>query len=185
MLVAVQSSIRHRYGLSDLAVLAALWLAFAVGALLVRRVPARPAAAVILIGGAAMQLAALTAPPHTSDDVYRYIWDGRVQAAGIDPYRYVPAASELAGLRERFLWPPASHWCVSPATADPDRPARRLTPGCTKINRPAVHTIYPAAAEVYFLAIYKASPAGAGTLPMQAGAAAIAIAVRGPSGAAL
>ena len=175
-LVAVQSSIRHRYGLSDLAVLAALWLAFAAGALVVRHVPVRAASAVILVGGAAMQLAALTAPPHTSDDVYRYIWDGRVQAAGIDPYAYVPAAPELARVREGFLWPPAAHWCVPLGTPDRDRPGEALVPGCTRINRPAVHTIYPPAAEAYFLAIDQTSPAGAGTLPMQAGAAATAIA---------
>ena len=83
VLVSVRPAIRQRLGLSDLVVLAALWIAFAVGALLVRRIPIRLAGAVILIGGAAMQLAALSAPPHTSDDVYRYIWDGRVQAAGI------------------------------------------------------------------------------------------------------
>ena len=30
--------------------------------------------------------AAVSAPPQLSNDLYRYIWDGRVQAAGIDPY---------------------------------------------------------------------------------------------------
>ena len=176
-LVAVHSGIRHRYGLSDLLVLGALWVAFAGGALLVRRVRVRLAAAVILAGGAGMQVAALTAPPHTSDDVYRYVWDGRVQAAGLDPYRYVPAAPELTSLRDRFLWRPDSHWCLPPGTLDPDRSGVTLVPGCTKINRPAVHTVYPPAAEAYFAAVDAASPAGAGTLPMQAGAATSAVAV--------
>lgn len=175
--VAVKPGIRLRYGLSDLLVLAALWLAFASGALLVRRLPARVAAAVVLAGGAGMQLAALTAPPHTSDDVYRYIWDGRVQAAGVDPYRYVPAAPELSRVRDRFLWPPTSHWCVPPGTPDPDRIDVALTPGCTRINRPAVHTIYPPVAEAYFLAVGETSPARSGTLPMQVSAAAAAVAV--------
>ena len=173
VLVSVRPAIRQRLGLSDLVVLAALWIAFAVGALLVRRIPIRLAGAVILIGGAAMQLAALSAPPHTSDDVHRYIWDGRVQAAGIDPYLYVPAAPELAGMRDTFLWPATSHWCVAPGAPDPDRPGTSLLPGCAKINRPKVHTIYPPTAEAYFLVVDEASPAGSGTLPMQ-GAAAVA-----------
>src|SRR5207249_2906350 len=29
--------------------------------------------------------------PLLSSDVYRYVWDGRVQAAGINPYRFMPA----------------------------------------------------------------------------------------------
>jgi hypothetical protein len=45
------------------------------------------------------------APPTLSTDVFRYIWDGRVQAAGINPYRYVPAAPELAFLRDTAVWP--------------------------------------------------------------------------------
>ena len=39
----------------------------------------------------------LTAPPFLSSDIYRYVWDGRVQAAGINPYRYVPADPALLG----------------------------------------------------------------------------------------
>src|ERR1044072_3309123 len=29
----------------------------------------------------------LFAPPYLSDDIYRYIWDGRVQAPAANPYR--------------------------------------------------------------------------------------------------
>lgn len=177
MLVAVHSGIRHRYGLNDLVVLAALWLCFAAGVLVVRRIPVRVAGAMILTGGAAVQLMALTARPHTSDDIYRYIWDGRVQAAGIDPYAYVPAAPELVGQRDRFIWPPASRWCVPPGTPDPRRPGAALAPGCTLINRPTVQTVYPPAAEAYFVAVEETSPAGSGALPMQAAAATIAVAV--------
>ena len=32
----------------------------------------------------------LSVPPFLSSDIYRYVWDGRVQAAGINPYRHVP-----------------------------------------------------------------------------------------------
>ena len=60
---------------------------------------------IILIGAAAMRLALLFSEPGLSSDVYRYIWDGRVQAAGINPYAHVPAASELAALRDPDIWP--------------------------------------------------------------------------------
>lgn len=43
--------------------------------------------------------------PYLSADVYRYIWDGRVQTAGINPYRYVPSDPELAGLRDGAIYP--------------------------------------------------------------------------------
>ncbi|MGH9389496.1 MAG: hypothetical protein ACRD1Z_07765, partial [Vicinamibacteria bacterium] len=40
--------------------------------------------------------------PVLSDDVYRYIWDGRVQHAGINPYRYAPDDPNLAPLRDEL-----------------------------------------------------------------------------------
>lgn len=51
------------------------------------------------------RLSILFAPPYLSDDIYRYIWDGRVQAAGVNPYRYIPAAPELAHLRDEAIYP--------------------------------------------------------------------------------
>ena len=45
------------------------------------------------------------APPFLSSDIYRYVWDGQVQAAGINPYRYVPADPALAGLRGHAVFP--------------------------------------------------------------------------------
>src|SRR5580692_312022 len=81
------------------------WLAFVAAAWLLRKVPLRASVVLILLGGIVVQLAAVSAPPQNSNDLYRYIWDGRVQAAGIDPYQYVPAASQLTDLREPgFLW---------------------------------------------------------------------------------
>src|SRR5262245_9963667 len=60
----------------------------------------RSALLIVLAAAAAMRLVLLFAEPYLSSDIYRYIWDGRVQAAGINPYRYVPNASELAVLRD-------------------------------------------------------------------------------------
>lgn len=50
-----------------------------------------------------MRALLLFAPPH-STDIYRYIWDGRVQAAGVNPYRYVPAGPALAHLRDDAIY---------------------------------------------------------------------------------
>jgi hypothetical protein len=128
----------------------------------------RAAVPLILAGGLAVQLAAVTGPPVNSDDLYRYVWDGHVQAAGIDPYSYVPAAPQLASLREPQLWPDhTTVWCVHPGTANPDTPGSDLTPGCTLINRPTVHTIYPPVAEAYFLLVNVLSPSGAGYQSVQ------------------
>ena len=165
-----------RMGVLPLAV--ALWAAFAVGVLLTRRLPARRAVPLILLGAVAVQLAAISAPPQGSDDLYRYIWDGRVQAAGIDPYSYSPAAPQLVSLRDPFLWPHhRTAWCVSPGTQLYGSPHGLAIPGCTLINRPIVHTIYPPVAEAYFFAVHLLSPPGSGTTPIQAAAALCAVAL--------
>lgn len=67
----------------------------------------RPDRALVVILAVALlaRLMLLIEPPSLSTDVYRYVWDGRVQAAGINPYRFVPAAPELAALRDDAIWP--------------------------------------------------------------------------------
>jgi alpha-1,6-mannosyltransferase len=67
----------------------------------------------------------LLAIPH-STDIYRYIWDGRVQAEGINPYRYIPADPALEHLRDEGIFP--------------------------KINRKDyARTIYPPTAQIIYL----------------------------------
>ena len=70
--------------------------------------------------------------PTLSDDMYRYVWDGRVQAQGISPYRYPPGASELASLRDSEIYP--------------------------FINRKPAVTIYPPAAEAAFALLWRIWP---------------------------
>ena len=60
---------------------------------------------IILACAVLMRCVLLATPPSLSTDIYRYVWDGRVQAAGINPYRYVPAAPELASLRDEAIYP--------------------------------------------------------------------------------
>lgn len=60
-----------------------------------------------LIFGVAIGLRAyvLWFEPLLSSDIYRYVWDGRVQAAGINPYRYLPADEALVFLRDGAIFP--------------------------------------------------------------------------------
>src|ERR1700683_1424769 len=160
--------------IKPLPLIATAWLAFLAAAWLLRKVPLRAAIGLILLGGIAVQLTAVSAPPKNSDDLYRYVWDGRVQAAGIDPYQYAPAAPQLASLRDPFLWPAHAPYCVS-ARQRVDGGTQLAAPGCTRITRPLVHTIYPPVAEAYFLGVHYLSPASSGTTPIQAGAAARAV----------
>jgi alpha-1,6-mannosyltransferase len=59
----------------------------------------------IVVFAALFRLSVLFAPPALSDDIYRYIWDGRVQAARINPYRYIPADEALKFLRDDVIYP--------------------------------------------------------------------------------
>src|SRR5438046_2432382 len=51
---------------------AGMWAAFAVAVLLLRRAGDGGAVALVMAGGIALQAVALTAPPRSTDDYYRY-----------------------------------------------------------------------------------------------------------------
>ena len=70
--------------------------------------------------------------PSLSDDMYRYVWDGRVQAQGINPYLYPPDAPQVAALRDNAIWP--------------------------RIDWKPYPTIYPAGAELIFAAAWRIWP---------------------------
>ena len=70
--------------------------------------------------------------PTLTDDMYRYVWDGRVQAQGISPYRYPPNAPELLSLRDKDIYP--------------------------SINRKPVVTVYPPAAEAAYFLLWRIWP---------------------------
>jgi hypothetical protein len=150
------------------------WLAFIGAAWLLRKVPLRASVVLIVLGGIALQLTAVSAPPQNSNDLYRYIWDGRVQAAGVDPYQYVPTASQLTGLRDEFLFHPRAQYCVSQSYVS-SHPAAELAAGCTAINRPTVPTIYPPVAEAYFLGVHYLPAGSDSSTPIQATTALIAV----------
>jgi hypothetical protein len=96
-------------------------------------------AATVLILSLVLLFAALfrerlvTQPPYLSSDVHRYVWDGRVQAAGVNPYRYLPSAPELNHLRDEEIYPGIN-------------------------RRDYAQTIYPPVAQAIFLLSYLISP---------------------------
>jgi hypothetical protein len=175
LLLVVQPSLDPAQ-LRPLPLIIGAWLAFLVAAWLLRKVPRRTAVVLILLGGIGLQAVAVSVPRAYSNDLYRYMWDGRVQAAGVDPYQYVPTATQLTGLRNEFLFYPGAQYCVSPGYVA-SHPAAELTAGCTRINRPTVPTIYPPVAEAYFLGVYYLHPADDSSLPIQATTAAVAVLV--------
>lgn len=86
-----------------LAALAVLWRGLGAGRL-----------GLLLVVAAAIAFRAAAfvpgdATPPLSGDVHRYAWDGRVQLAGINPYRHAADAPELAFLRDDAVWPGINH----------------------------------------------------------------------------
>lgn len=117
-----------RYGFRAFDVVVAVEMAlYASAAWLVWHRPASRADLWLIVAAAlAMRLALVPQRPFLSDDIYRYIWDGRVQAAGINPYRFVPGAPELTVLRDADIFPNINRRDFAP-------------------------TIYPPAAQIFFL----------------------------------
>ena len=61
--------------------------------------------AVVIFFAAGFRAVLVTQRPYLSSDVYRYVWDGHVQAKGFNPYRSVPEAPELSSLRDDKIFP--------------------------------------------------------------------------------
>jgi len=166
--VAVKGPWTHPGSVGVYVVHGTAWALFALGAFLVHRLPTRRAVVAILLGAITLPVLATCAPPCTSDDAYRYAFDGRVQAAGRSPYAHAPADPEVAGFRDDWLFPKGecSGWFKHPL---PDG-------ACTRINRPDAHTIYPPVAEAYFWLVHAVTPPGRPE-PVQGAAAFLAILV--------
>ena len=72
---------------------------------IVRDQRGRAVALAVFAGAVAFRLMLLAQPPLLSDDIYRYVWDGRVVNAGFNPLSHVPADPELAFLRDEAIYP--------------------------------------------------------------------------------
>ncbi len=92
------------YGVFVPALVASGFLTIAASRL-AKAVEARIGLIIVLGFAIAMRLTLVGEEPFLSTDLYRYIWDGRVQAAGINPYAYVPADPTLTSLRDTAIYP--------------------------------------------------------------------------------
>src|SRR5438093_308534 len=84
---------------------------------------------VIIFGlalSALWQIQFLRTPPGLDDDIHRYVWDGRVQRLGYNPYIVVPSDAALASLH---------------------------TSETRTLNNPEVPSPYPAGAQLFFRAV--------------------------------
>lgn len=84
---------------------------------------------VIIIGlvlAALWHLQFLRMPPGPDDDIHRYVWDGRLQQLGFDPYLVVPSDPAFSNLH---------------------------TPETRTLNNPDLPSPYPAGAELFFRAV--------------------------------
>ena len=84
---------------------------------------------VVVIGlvlAAVWHIAFLRVPPGADDDIHRYVWDGRLQRLGYNPYLVVPSHPALAALH---------------------------TPETRSLNHPDLPSPYPAGAELFFRAV--------------------------------
>jgi len=108
------------------------FLAYGCGACPAYRLRSRVALAMIVAIGLIARATLLPTSPTLSTDAYRYVWDARVGAAGIDPYAYPPTAPELARLRDSRVYP--------------------------QLNHPTWHSVYPPPAQAFFRAVYWIAP---------------------------
>jgi hypothetical protein len=69
--------------------------------------------------------------PSLSDDVFRYVWDGKLLNLGVNPYSHPPSAPELTSFRDP-LW--------------------------ERINHKSMATPYPPLAEALFAMTYRVAP---------------------------
>jgi hypothetical protein len=84
---------------------------------------------VVVIGiflSAAWHIAFLRLPAGVDDDIHRYVWDGRLQRLGYNPYLVIPGDPAVQGLH---------------------------TPETRTLNNPDLASPYPPGAEVFFRAI--------------------------------
>src|SRR5438270_6129882 len=84
---------------------------------------------VVIIGlvlAAVWHIEFLRVPPGADDDIHRYVWDGRLQRLGYNPYIVVPSDPAVSGLH---------------------------TPETRSLNNPDLPSPYPAGAQLFFRAV--------------------------------
>lgn len=127
-------------------------LSFPVYLVACREVLRRPAdrdvVPLVLLVSVGLRAITLFSWPSLSDDVYRYIWDGRLVVSGINPYLYTPESVELEGLRDGI-------WAA--------------------VSSKGLHTPYPPLMEATFAGVYLLAPDSVKAMQMVASALDLAV----------
>ncbi len=131
MLAALTVCSRHFYTLGAPSFIIPLAVAGVAYLLAIREFFATPRfpKRVLIIGlafAALWHVLFLLKPPGSDDDIHRYVWDGRVQRIGYNPYIVVPSDPALAALH---------------------------TPETRTLNHPDLASPYPPGAELFFRAV--------------------------------
>jgi alpha-1,6-mannosyltransferase len=82
----------------------------------------------ILIIALLIRVLLIPSDPFLSDDVYRYLWDGKVIYNGFNPFSFAPAAPVLHSIRDATIYP--------------------------HVNFPDIPTVYPPLAQLVFAISY-------------------------------
>ncbi len=85
-----------------------------------------------ILFGIIFRITLLFTAPSLSDDIYRYIWDGKVASSNTNPYMFAPEALPLQKLRDPEIYP--------------------------KINHKEIPTVYPPISQTVFRGIFLLSP---------------------------
>jgi hypothetical protein len=64
---------------------------------------------VIVIFALLFRIILWLSPPTLSDDIYRYLWEGRLVSMDINPFEYAPDAPQLEYLRDQEIFPQINH----------------------------------------------------------------------------
>ena len=131
---------------------------------IVRNYPEAPNLWMILLFGLLFRAAIFPANQIQEDDVYRYLWDGKVFANGINPYKYSP--TEISSAKRLKIGDPEkfkTHYNIKEQEEllrlyqlkwENDRSVIFME----RINHPAVPTIYPPFTQVIFRIVNQISP---------------------------
>ena len=125
--------------LSFVGLYGAAFLVYAVAVWQVRRQATEAGLlGLVLVFAALFRLVLLFSEPIQEDDFYRYLWDGKLVASGLNPYRFSPRAvqTDTQGLPQAYR-----------ELAATDEPMALIL---ARINHPEVPTIYPPVAQAVF-----------------------------------
>jgi hypothetical protein len=147
-------SFHHGEGFESRPIVAVTLLLTAAGvlyfAIALRALKAAPPLRIVLPIALVARLILIPSRPIQEDDIYRYLWDGRVTASGLDPYRFSPRDIERyeAGAND---FRPEDIEPLSRLVA-----LKRSTPEISvifsRVNNPTYASIYPPPVQTVFRA---------------------------------